>query len=892
MFINKPLSHEIKTNDINSIELDEKKNININKNKNTKMNNSNQISEEIEEDEIIENYPYEEYEEEITKDTKNEEEKKIKKKEVYIIDDPEPIPEPDQIIDINYIKKLGSENNEDVIDFDEDYINVSSINENKNNENNLKESEPLNKDDNNNQLENMIKDKIKENKTNTQIIRNNEFIQNQNDKETSSKDNIINYCFDQEEILDILNLNKEKNNLDFDLNSKNNENIKNIILNQVNTNILLKEIYEKEMKFKTAYAEYYSKLAETMNNNYFQKMVENPINNVQNNNEKKVINKDFLIHQQTNTINDINIICLNNNNNNNNYLNFNEQNRKLYEANNHQIITDNNINNNNNNNKDIFNSNNSNQTINVAYEEYKKSKIKKNPESDKNNIHNEYIRHPTIILSIRKFLNEYNISIQNRACDEFSKNPLLNYELYIDILNDLYYIDQNILPQIYFINTSIYRQLWNFLIGLKNNGQLINNEDVCLESNILLMFLLILNGFFNNTKIINELEIELKWLNFEKYEILIMNSEYIEKNFGELIEIRKNNILLKSNFSNNLFIINNIQKKYDSEKKSKAPEELLSDYFNAHNKNLNLNLNNNLIENNNNNVNEEHYNNYSANKFTENKNHKKIINNINKQLYAFKPRNNSNAKKKDINIDKINIMKKNKSSNSFHIKKIIDTKLSNDDTINKALKKSKLRNQILNKINYHELYELSKNKDEISDVHINNFMNNNSINSQKIAIKNYSSNISTKRKSGNYSNIIKQNRTDLKKLFKNNEYKDGTINERYEQIKRQRNGNSKPKGQKVQINYEEYINLDKFKDKTDQNQKPKYQFRKHIPQKKNNVFYNFKIEDKAYVLEHNLDENIEIEIMQLIQKNNITGISVKSILEKIKNIQKNNSNEI
>ena len=96
----------------------------------------------------------------------------------------------------------------------------------------------------------------------------------------------------------------------------------------------------------------------------------------------------------------------------------------------------------------------------------------------------------------------------------------------------------------------------------------------------------------------------------------------------------------------------------------------------------------------------------------------------------------------------------------------------------------------------------------------------------------------------------------------------------------------------MQINYEEYINLDKFKDKTDQNQKPKYQFRKHIPQKKNNVFYNFKIEDKAYVLEHNLDENIEIEIMQLIQKNNITGISVKSILEKIKNIQKNNSNEI
>ena len=149
-----------------------------------------------------------------------------------------------------------------------------------------------------------------------------------------------------------------------------------------------------------------------------------------------------------------------------------------------------------------------------------------------------------------------------------------------------------------------------------------------------------------------------------------------------------------------------------------------------------------------------------------------------------------------------------------------------------------------------------------------------------------------KSKMGDYSTKVKQNRTDLKKLFKNNEYKDGPINARLEKIKRERN-NSKPKSLKIQINYEEYTNLDKFKEKnTEQNQKPKYQFRKHISQKKNNIIYNFKIDEKEYALEHNPDENIEIEIMQLMQKNNITGISAKSILEKIKNIQKNNSNEI
>ena len=149
-----------------------------------------------------------------------------------------------------------------------------------------------------------------------------------------------------------------------------------------------------------------------------------------------------------------------------------------------------------------------------------------------------------------------------------------------------------------------------------------------------------------------------------------------------------------------------------------------------------------------------------------------------------------------------------------------------------------------------------------------------------------------KSKMGDYSTKVKQNRTDLKKLFKNNEYKDGPINARLEKIKRERN-NSKPKSLKIQINYEDYTNLDKFKDKNnEQIQKPKYQFRKHISQKKNNIIYNFKIDEKEYALEHNPDENIEIEIMQLMQKNNITGISVKSILEKIKNIQKNNSNEI
>ena len=189
-----------------------------------------------------------------------------------------------------------------------------------------------------------------------------------------------------------------------------------------------------------------------------------------------------------------------------------------------------------------------------------------------------------------------------------------------------------------------------------------------------------------------------------------------------------------------------------------------------------------------------------------------------------------------------------------------------------------------------DLKKTNDTKDIQACINIQN-VNNNALNKRPSNI-NISNNLVIKGKSGNYITKVKQNRTDLKKLFKNNEYKDGTLNERLEQIKRQRN-KSKSKGAKVQINYEEYnTNLDNNKEKNEQIQKPKYQFRKHTPQKKNVIIYNFVIDDKEYILEHNVEENIEIEILQLIQKNNLAGESTKSILEKIKINQKNISNEI
>lgn len=948
MIINKPLFHIIKHNDINYIEINEVKNKKNNKNINKKM------VEEIDEDEIIENYPYEFWEDEINNDNKKDKELK------YIISDAEPQPEPGLKIEVNTKKKNieiknKERNDENVIDFDEESIfitndkteennvnvnikdnelnekkdinfeNINKINLNFKTENKyLKLSDILegeqNKVDNKNINKKIIKDKGNDNMINKEIIRNengnnNILIQNENKKKDSNKENIFSYSLDQEEIMDILNLNKEKKNLE--VNEKNTEKINDeeiskIFLNQVSAKKLIHDLYEKEMKFKNAYAEYYTKLSETMNNNYFKEMLQNSNSNTlskENINQQSKTNIDYLIHQQTNTRNDINIFCLNNNNSSNNYLNFNnnESKSQTFEIVNNQNLILNNISNLNNKNSESPPFNGQNQNINIkhsAYEEYKISKLAKNSiEKDKNNMNNDYIRHPTIILSIRKFLNEYNISVQNRTLMELSKNPSLNYESYIDILNDLNYIDQSKLPQIYFINISIYRQIWNFLVNIKNDVQAINGEEFILESNLLLIFLLLLNGFFNNTKIIDELEIELNWINFENYEKLILKYGYIMANFKELIDIRKNNILSKSN--SNLILINKTKKNFDSEIKSKEPDDILSEYFNSYINQISNNKKSNIKNDSENITKEKNIYNYSDNKIHENKNSKqKIINHnsVNNKLYAFKPRNNSNMKKYDIHRDINKVMKKNYSLNSLQANKskdsnplktnAVDIIISKDELKkSKHLKRSKIKNKILknNSIHYNELYNLSQNKEDIIDKSKNTTPNSNIL-TKKSSKKNFLSNIIIKGKSGDYSIKVKQNRTDLKKLFKNNEYKDGTINERLEKIKKQRNI-SKPKGGKVQINYEEYTNLNKFKE-NEQNKKIKYQFRKHTPPKKNNVIYNFKIEEKEYILEHNPEENIEIEIMQLIQKNNIIGINAKSILEIIKNNQKNNYSEI
>ena len=113
MNINKPLSHEIKHNDINFIEKNSQKEQINSKNDNKKEEIVNEDLEETNE-EIIENYPYEFIEEmdnenndidKFDNQIKNENNDNInieQNDEKYITSDYEPQPEPDQkILDIS-----------------------------------------------------------------------------------------------------------------------------------------------------------------------------------------------------------------------------------------------------------------------------------------------------------------------------------------------------------------------------------------------------------------------------------------------------------------------------------------------------------------------------------------------------------------------------------------------------------------------------------------------------------------------------------------------------------------------------------------------------------------------------------------------------------------------
>ena len=204
--------------------------------------------------------------------------------------------------------------------------------------------------------------------------------------------------------------------------------------------------------------------------------------------------------------------------------------------------------------------------------------------------------------------------------------------------------------------------------------------------------------------------------------------------------------------------------------------------------------------------------NYSTSKLIKTKNY--LINHEHKekQLYAFKPK----IKNISFHNEKQSLKSRNKSCKINRINKYSSNTSINNIDLRKTVNKNGSKKKTKSKINYIDFVNLSQN--DINNKNNKSFVSNHMINKRN-------ENSNSKLKSNKYSNKIKQNRTDLMKLFKNNKYKDGTINEKFEQIKRQRESNSKSKGTKLRIDYENVVKIEDNNNK-EGNQKHKYQFKK------------------------------------------------------------------
>ena len=148
----------------------------------------------------------------------------------------------------------------------------------------------------------------------------------------------------------------------------------------------------------------------------------------------------------------------------------------------------------------------------------------------------EKLTHSSIIILVKKLVYEYTTSIKQNVYSDVSKNPKLNYEQYIDILKDLYYLEKDAFPETFLEEDTMYKELWNKLI------QFSSGPENSIESNVLLIYLLELNGFFKNEKIIKELKNEIYWINLEDYDELLANSKYIEENWDDLKMVKINYI--------------------------------------------------------------------------------------------------------------------------------------------------------------------------------------------------------------------------------------------------------------------------------------------------------------------------------------------------------------
>ena len=472
-------------------------------------------------------------------------------------------------------------------------------------------------------------------------------------------------------------------------------------------------------------------------------------------------------------------------------------------------------------------------------EEYANNPIYHNFSKDK-------LSRNSIIILIKKLLFEYSTSVKNNTYIDAIKNPKLNYEQYIEILKDLYYIEKDALPEEYLEDDTMYKELWDKLTKFSKG------PENSLESNILLLYILELNGFFRNDKIIKELEPEIHWIKLDDYEELIANAKFIEENWDDLKMKKIENIKkLKS-----LKIYNPIHN-----------EEIYNSNCINNNTNLfnsvNINSSNHYITIIKGNTNYELIHGYSTKKknedsddFSEHSNDKK-----GKELYNSLTLNNNLYNKNKIPLqDGYNDILLQKRLNIENRKQEEEKKFREVYTFKPAL-------TIMSKRMFNNNVKVDLPKHRL----------NKSVNITKSV--NIQDNNKEKEIQKDKSIKLRKHKSNLQKMFKTNPLKNDKIfNERTQILKSVKSN---------EINDDNYLmtpmrfNIDypsKFEGigvsiNRDSNLRQSYQ---------NIIFYNIKVNDKIRTMKFVDGDDLKLNVINFVKKNKLPEEVVNIILNKIK----------
>ena len=521
----------------------------------------------------------------------------------------------------------------------------------------------------------------------------------------------------------------------------------------------------------------------------------------------------------------------------------------------------------------------------------------------------------SIFILIKKLLYEYSKSIKKNTFVDYTQNPKLNYEQFIDILKDLYYLENDALPEEYLDSDTMYKELWNKLT------QFSKGPENSIESNVLLLYLLELNGYFNNEKILNELGKEIYWIKLEDYDDLIANAKYIEDNWDDfkmarVYNIRKlklegkynpihnedifnidnenlNNKKTNESFYNN---INNNSNHYLTTMKGTTNYHMIHGY-NLKNKNNDINFTNEpskIVENKKtstsiNNIAhknlknrvtlKESYNALNEKRKIEIENKKNDDEKKMKEICTFKPQINHNINKSIFsNIVKVELPrnKRNKKDNS-NINSLTQTNINNFNDNNNNLNNNTISNTIPNQLNENNNIILEdKNKNLIKrDNH--NFLSIKDLRPKK----KHSQSPKLKNGKKNKNNGMKRNKSSMQKMFDNNPLKeDKTINNKIKKTKESNNCG------KIHNQYYNYVSPMRFDiEHHNKHEGIGLNIIRDINAKlrtQNVIFYNIKINDQTKTLKYIEGEDLKLSVMNFVRKNKLPEEVTNIILTKIK----------